>query len=153
MFLKFVYSDYRELYPKNTIKNIFASCINPTFHAASMVRCAQFSPKYTFWVFRFLLLFMFSIDVGRGFYIGKGLRLPHPVGIVFGGKVRLGNNCTVYQNVTFGMHRSGYPLAGDNCIFYTGCIVVGPITIKDNCTVGALQFLSMDLNKNSIYRK
>ena len=39
--------------------------------------------------------------------IGKGLFLPHPTSIVFGDGVNMGENCIIYQNVTFGAKKRG----------------------------------------------
>lgn len=39
--------------------------------------------------------------------IGKGLFLPHPTSIVFGDGVNIGENCIIYQNVTFGAKKRG----------------------------------------------
>ena len=34
--------------------------------------------------------------------IGKNLSFPHPIGIVIGDGVKIGDNCIIYQNVTIG---------------------------------------------------
>src|SRR5471032_2390774 len=41
-------------------------------------------------------------DISPASKIGFGLLLPHPVGIVIGGGVVVGENCTIFQNVTCG---------------------------------------------------
>ena len=92
-------------------------------------------------------------------HIGKGLFLPHPTSIVFGAGVNLGENCVVYQNVTFGAKKrglekdgdDGYPQVGNNCIFYAGAIIVGPIQVKDGTQVGANSVLLSNTEMASIY--
>lgn len=154
MFFKLVYSDYKRLYgDRSLIKGLLASMVNPSFHAVFLIRCAQRCPRYFFWFFRLALISKHSIDFGVGCNIGKGLLLPHPIGIVFGGGVKMGDDNTVYQNVTFGMHKGGYPRLGNGCITYGSSVVVGAITVGDNCTIAALQFLSKNLENKTVYRK
>lgn len=75
--------------------------------------------------------------------IGPGLRLPHPNGIVIGQGVRIGANCTIYQQVTLGGARVGdwksdrYPDVGDGVVLFAGAKLVGDIRIGDGATVGA----------------
>lgn len=91
--------------------------------------------------------------------IGKGLFLPHPHGIVLGAGVTLGENCTIYQDVTLGSigGRGGisepkeYPTVGKNCIFYAGCKVIGEVNIQNDTVVGANSVLRCDTENKSIY--
>jgi len=78
-----------------------------------------------------------------------GLHLPHPNGIIIGKGVVLGNNVTIYQQVTFGGRKrgetsddEGYPIVKDNCVFYAGCKIIGSITVEDNTSVGANSVLN-----------
>lgn len=94
---------------------------------------------------------MFSARLRRDFgcyvqasaIIGPGLRLPHPNGIVIGAGVRIGANCTLYHQVTFGGARQGdwqagrYPVIGDNAIIFAGAKVIGPVRIGQDATVAA----------------
>lgn len=99
-------------------------------------------------------------NLGVNSYIGRGLFLPHPCSIIFGEGVCLGKNCIVYQNVTFGAKRRNakpdkdgrlYPIAGDNCIFYAGAVVIGPIHIGNGTQVGANSVLITGTENDSIY--
>ena len=92
--------------------------------------------------------------------IGIGLSLPHPSSIVFGTGVVIGDNCVIYQNVTFGAKKRAdknapeeerYPVIGDNCIFYAGSIIIGPVYVADGTQVGANAVLMTDTEKSSIY--
>ncbi|EJS4046602.1 hypothetical protein NWU98_004456 [Vibrio vulnificus] len=152
MFLNLVSSDFSRLYEKLSLISLVSSLLNPSFHACFLIRCAQCSPRYLFWLFRNLLIWKHSIDFGRGCLIERGLLLPHPIGIVFGGGSVLSSNCTIYQNVTIGKHRGGYPIIGFGCIVYGGSYIVGDITIGKNCIVGALKFVSKDVEDNVIIR-
>lgn len=51
---------------------------------------------------RLRIVSKFAMDIVPGVQIGPGLRIPHPVGIVIGGSVRIGKNATILQNSTLG---------------------------------------------------
>lgn len=81
--------------------------------------------------------------------------LPHPVGIVIGKYVRLGENCTIYQNVTIGAKNSialpdDYPNIGNNVIIYANSVLVGNIIIGNNVIVGAGAVITKSIPDNSI---
>lgn len=91
-------------------------------------------------------------------HIGKGLFLPHPTSIVFGAGVNIGENCVVYQNVTFGakkrgseQNRGGYPQIGNNCVFYAGSVIIGPIIVEDGTQIGANSVLISNTESKSVY--
>ena len=84
---------------------------------------------------------------------------PHLVGIVISRAATIGNNCTIYQNVTIGSKnykegdgktKSNYPTIGDNSIIYAGAVIVGPVTIGKNCVIGANSVVTSDIPDNSI---
>ncbi|MBI4697463.1 MAG: serine acetyltransferase, partial [Nitrospirae bacterium] len=71
--------------------------------------------------------------------IGKGLRIHHFGGIIFHPSVEMGDNCTVYHQVTIG-DRGGKGNAakiGDNVTFGAGAKIIGEIVIGNNCVIGA----------------
>ena len=94
--------------------------------------------------------------------IGKGLFLPHPTSIVFGEGINIGENCTIYQNVTLGAKKrdekavtvtneNRYPTIGDNCIFYAGSVANGGIQVANGTQVGANAVLISDTQEYSVY--
>lgn len=94
--------------------------------------------------------------VGNCADIGKGIFFPHPHGIVIGAGVRLGENCTIYQDVTLGSiggrdTKKAYPIVGDHCTFYAGCKVFGAVNIRNNTMVGANSVLRCDTESGSVY--
>lgn len=68
---------------------------------------------------------------------------PHPTSIVIGEGVRLGARVKIYQGVTLGGARRGdwqagnYPVIGDDVVLFAGAVVIGGVTIGNNCTIGA----------------
>ena len=73
--------------------------------------------------------------------IGRGLFIDHGDGVVIGETTVIGDNVTIYQGVTLGGtgKETGkrHPTIGSGVTIGAGAKVLGPITIGDNCKVGA----------------
>lgn len=89
--------------------------------------------------------------------IGPGFSVFHPFGIVVGTEVQAGEGFTLSMDVVLGgnigKHRadgSEKPILGDNVNIAAGCKIVGPITIGDNCLVGANSVVTKSMPANSI---
>lgn len=87
--------------------------------------------------------------------IGRRLILPHPVGIVIGIGTDIGDDVTLYQNVTLGTAASagagyGYPRLENGVTMYAGAIAVGDITIGTSSVVGALSLVRDNVPPNSV---
>lgn len=101
--------------------------------------------------------FIFSCDFSPYAKIGKYFRIHHSVGVVIGHSVKIGNNCELFQNVTIGSNRKikngqEMPILGDNVTIYAGAIIVGPIHIGNNSTIGAGCFVDFDVPANSVVK-
>ena len=89
--------------------------------------------------------------------IKKGLKLPHPNGIIIGEAVEIGNNCTIYQQVTIGSRNKGdylnklQPKIGDNVVLFSGCKIIGDIEVRDGSEIGANSVLTKSTEYKSIY--
>lgn len=81
---------------------------------------------------------------------GKNLALVHPIGVIVGRDVQLGNNVSIYQNVTLGQNRDGFPTVGNNVIIYSNAVIVGNITIGNNVIIGAGSVVTKDIPDNVI---
>lgn len=82
----------------------------------------------------------FACWVSPGANIGKGVKFPHPTGIVIGEGAVVSDGCTIYQNVTIGRARAdgpGYPILGPGCTVYAGAVIVGDIYLAPGTVVGA----------------
>ena len=83
-----------------------------------------------------------------GCRVGPGAFLPHPSGIVIGRHVTIGQGCTIMQNVTIGQNsfESGLvdvqsPRIGNGVQIGAGSVILGGISIGDDCTIGALSLI------------
>lgn len=82
-----------------------------------------------------------GIEIHPGAKIGKGLFIDHGSGVVIGETAEIGDNCTIYQNVTLGGtgKETGkrHPTLGNNVMVGAGARVLGPFKVGDNCKIAA----------------
>lgn len=91
-----------------------------------------------------------SCDISPHAVIKNGAYLPHPTGIVIGKKVIIGNQVTIYQNVTIGRKNllsEEYPIIDDNVIISAGACVIGNIKIGNKCCIGANSVVIKDIEQ------
>lgn len=84
--------------------------------------------------------------------IGEGLAIWHGYGAVIHCN-KIGKNCQFFQNVTIGKGKyqgNGTPIAniGNGVSVYTGAIIIGGVTIGDNCNIGAGAVVTKDVPPN-----
>jgi serine O-acetyltransferase len=93
-----------------------------------------------------------GISIPAACTIGKGFRIHHFGGIIFHPSVVIGNNCTLYHQVTIG-DRGGAGNAariGDNVMIGAGAKIIGEIVIGNNCRIGANAVVNKDVPDNCI---
>ena len=82
-----------------------------------------------------------GIEIHPGAKIGKGLFIDHGSGVVIGETTEIGDNCTIYQNVTLGGtgKETGkrHPTLGNNVMVGAGARVLGPFKVGDNSKIAA----------------
>ena len=82
-----------------------------------------------------------GIEIHPGAPIGKNLFIDHGMGVVIGETTEIGNNVTLYQNVTLGgtgKHvGKRHPTIGDNVVVGAGARVLGPFTVGEGAKIGA----------------
>jgi serine O-acetyltransferase len=97
--------------------------------------------------------FVTGVDISPAAEIGPGLKISHGTGIVVGWKARVGRGCTLMQNVTLGAptvaRLDEMPTIGDRVVLGAGCAVIGPVTVGDDCFVGALALVTEDVPAGS----
>lgn len=101
------------------------------------------------------MLFFFGCDLSLSANIGRRFRFAHPIGIVIGAGVQIGDDCVIYQNVTLGAKggrksaEKKYPVIQDNVVVYASAIIIGGVTIEDNSIVGAMSLVTRDVKTNT----
>ncbi len=91
----------------------------------------------------------YHILIGENAIIGS-IILPHPHNVCIGREVQIGENCTLYHDVTIGQSKDLFPKIGSNVTIYTGAKVFGGITIGDNVVIGANSVVTSDVPPNAI---
>lgn len=97
--------------------------------------------------------FLTGIEIHPACKIGKHLFIDHGTGVVIGATTVIGNNVTIYQNVTLGGTGKDvgkrHPTICSNCIIGAGAKVLGNITIGCGSKIGANAVVLKDVEPNS----
>lgn len=135
----------------------------PSFHAMLFYRVARW-----FWQRRLRLLgrwisqwgrFWTGIEIHPAAQIGKRLFIDHGMGVVIGETAEIGDDVTLYHDVTLGgtspsidsdaqRNVKRHPTLMDGVIVGSGAQVLGPITIGANARVGANAVVVRDVSPN-----
>ncbi|MBR6766924.1 MAG: serine O-acetyltransferase, partial [Clostridia bacterium] len=82
-----------------------------------------------------------GIEIHPGATIGEGFFIDHGMGVVIGETAEIGNNVTIYQDVTLGGTGKDvgkrHPTIGDNVVIGAGAKVLGPFTVGAGAKIGA----------------
>ncbi|MBF4463272.1 MULTISPECIES: serine O-acetyltransferase EpsC [unclassified Rathayibacter] len=82
-----------------------------------------------------------GIEIHPGATIGRRLFIDHGMGVVIGETARVGDDCLFYHGVTLGgksaRRERRHPTIGDRVVIGAGAVVLGPITLGSDVSVGA----------------
>ncbi|RKQ63427.1 serine O-acetyltransferase [Thermovibrio guaymasensis] len=94
-----------------------------------------------------------GIEIHPGAKIGRRFFIDHGMGVVIGETTEIGNDVTLYHQVTLGgtSTKKGkrHPTIGNNVVIGAGAKVLGPVKIGDNCKIGANSVVIKDVPPNS----
>ena len=93
---------------------------------------------------------VYSMWISPQSKIEPDIRFMHFDGITIGSGVKIGKNCTLFQQVTLGKEKEKFPIIGDNVTIYAGAKVIGDVRIGDNCIIGANAVVLKDVPDNCI---
>ena len=83
--------------------------------------------------------------------IGKDCSFEHnALGVVISRMSSVGDRCKIYQGVTIGAGKDGYPTIGSDVVIYPNVTIIGGIHIGNNCVIGANSFVNTDIPENSV---
>ena len=105
--------------------------------------------------------FLTGIEIHPNAKIGKNLFIDHGMGVVIGETSEIGNNVTIYHNVTLGgiapsintndqRDTKRHPTLEDNVVVGSGAQILGPITIGKNSLIGANAVVTKNVPEKSI---
>lgn len=105
--------------------------------------------------YKYKLISRRGCDISYEAIIGKGIRLPHPIGIVIGEGVVIKDNVMIFQQVTFGSHGKigqelQYPIIENGAKIFAGAKIIGGVVVGENSIVGASTLVNKDVPANSI---
>jgi len=94
-----------------------------------------------------------GIEIHPGAKIGRRFFIDHGMGVVIGETAEIGNDVTLYHQVTLGgtSTKKGkrHPTIGNNVVIGAGAKVLGPVKVGDNCKIGANSVVVRDVPPNS----
>jgi serine O-acetyltransferase len=95
--------------------------------------------------------------IGTRAEIGSGFKIAHTIGLIIGGGTRIGENCDVRQNTTFGGNFGKVtsdgrrlPWLGDNVSVAAGASIIGPVKVGSNSVIGANAVVTKDFPEDVI---
>lgn len=129
----------------------------PGFHAVCFYRLSHwFYEHRLFFIARLIsqiARFFTGVEIHPGAVIGKGLFIDHGMGIVIGETAEIGDNCTIYHNVTLGGTGKDtgkrHPTVGNNVLISAGAKILGPFKVGDNSRIGANAVVLNEVEPNT----
>ena len=126
------------------------------FHALVFHRLAHFLYKYKLLFFARIVSqiarHITGIEIHPGATIGRRLFMDHGMGIVIGETAIVGDDCTIYHQVTLGgtgkERLKRHPTLKNNVIVGSGSKVLGNILIGENVKIGANSVVLKDIEDN-----
>ena len=105
--------------------------------------------------------FMTGIEIHPKAKIGKNLFIDHGMGVVIGETSDIGDNVTIYHNVTLGgispsinsenqRETKRHPILHDNVVVGSGAQVLGPIVVGKNAKIGANAVVTKNVPENGV---
>ena len=105
--------------------------------------------------------FLTGIEIHPKAKIGKNLFIDHGMGVVIGETSKIGDDVTIYHNVTLGgvapsinsneqRNVKRHPTLEDKVVVGSGAQILGPITIGKNSLIGSNAVVTKDVPEKSI---
>ncbi|MFV0430814.1 MAG: serine O-acetyltransferase [Alphaproteobacteria bacterium] len=136
----------------------------PGFHAVMLYRVSHWfwQQKHLRWAGRILSAiakFFTSVEIHPAAQIGAAFVIDHATGVVIGETAIIGDNVTLYHDVTLGgvspsinsaaqVGIKRHPTILDNVIIGAGAAILGDITIGENVRIGANAVVTKNIPEN-----
>lgn len=156
--IKELYEDAKNIEEKDpAAKSIWeVILLYPGFHALFFHKISHFLyRKQLLFLARLvsqIARFLTGIEIHPGAKIGRKLFIDHGMGIVIGETAKIGDDCTIYHQVTLGGTGKDtfkrHPALGNNVMVGAGTKILGPIEIGDNVKIGAGSIVLKSLPAN-----
>ena len=104
--------------------------------------------------------FFTGIEIHPGAKIGRNLFIDHGMGVVIGETSEIGDNVTIYHNVTLGgsspsidserqRHEKRHPTIGNDVVIGSGAQIIGPIKIGNGARIAANAVVVKNVDDNA----
>ncbi|WP_299356965.1 serine acetyltransferase [Mucilaginibacter sp.] len=120
----------------------------------SMITKVIFFPYLMF--YRYLVEWVWGIEIPRKTTIGRGLSLFHGQALVINLGVVIGDNCTLRNSTTIGHKKQAdgtfgrAPRIGNNVDIGANVVIIGDVEIGDNVVIGAGSVVTKSIPANSV---
>lgn len=105
----------------------------------------------------------YNCNIYPGIEVGENLYIAHSHNVLIGRTAIIGNNCKIYPNsyiiaavkgdeLRWSKRERRHAKIGDNCIIGNSALIIGPITIGDNVTIGAGAIVTKDVPSNTVVK-
>ena len=137
----------------------------PSFHVMVFYKIANIFWRYNLKFISRLIMQLARIFTGIEIHpaakIGSNFFMDHGFGIVIGETAEIGENVTIYQDVTLGgimpsvesdlqRNQKRHPTIGNNVIIGSGAQILGPITIGKNSLIGSNSVVTKNVPEKSV---
>ena len=134
------------------VKAVFFHRISNFFYKAGLDLIARIISQ--------TIRFFTGIEIHPGAKIGKNLFIDHGMGVVIGETSEIGDNVTIYHNVTLGgsspsidserqRHEKRHPTIGNDVVIGSGAQIIGPIKVGNNSRIAANAVVVKDVPENA----
>ncbi len=131
---------------------------NPGFKITVWMRiCKYLSLKKMFFFIYLLsrlkyrkLQVKYGIQIDYRLDVGGGFNIHHYGGIVINRDCKIGKNFSIRHNITIGNTDKGTPVIGNNVYIGPNSVLIGNISIGDNCIIGAGSVVTKSFANNCI---
>lgn len=129
----------------------------PTIHAIFLHRVAHKLYRNKFYFLARLISqisrFFTGIEIHPGAKIGRRLFIDHGMGVVIGETAEIGDNVTIYHQVTLGgtgkERGKRHPTLKNNVVVGAGAKILGAVVIGNNVKIGANTVVLKSIKDNS----
>jgi serine O-acetyltransferase len=95
-----------------------------------------------------------GIEVHPGAKLGRRVFIDHGMGLVIGETSIIGDDCALFHGVTLAGNTDEpikrHPTLGKNVKVYPNATIIGPISIGDNCVIGANSIVVKNMAPGSV---
>ncbi len=158
---KIIFNDLEAILARDPATNskFEALLCNSGFHSICIYRLSHY-----FWLKNFHLTarilsqiarFLTGVEIHPAAKIGIGFMIDHGMGVVIGETTEIGNNVTLYHDVTLGgttvfdkngkVRSKRHPTIGNDVIIGSGAQILGPIKIGNNAKIGSNAIVIKDV--------